>query len=108
MTEASWRFDNRLERVRAGLIFALSVTLFGVVAQAQQPSTTENAQAATAATPAQASRESPGQRRVQAVRVTEAIKIDGRLDETSWSMAQAVTDFRQEEPTEGAPDSEKT
>ncbi|HSQ20725.1 MAG TPA: DUF5916 domain-containing protein, partial [Blastocatellia bacterium] len=47
-------------------------------------------------------------RRIQAVRVTDAIKIDGFLDEPIWSTAEPATDFRQETPTEGAPASEKT
>ena len=47
-------------------------------------------------------------RRVHASRVNEEIKIDGRLDEPGWSPADAATDFRMEEPTEGAPASERT
>jgi hypothetical protein len=108
MTEASWRFDNSLERFRAWLMFGLSLILFGVVALAQQPSTKEIAPQATAATPAQLPRESTGPRRIQAVRVTEAIKIDGRFDEPAWAAAEAATDFRQQEPTEGAAASERT
>ncbi|MFL6332827.1 MAG: DUF5916 domain-containing protein [Pyrinomonadaceae bacterium] len=46
--------------------------------------------------------------RVRALRVSEGIKIDGRLDEPAWSRADAATDFRMEEPTEGAPASERT
>jgi hypothetical protein len=45
---------------------------------------------------------------VRALRVTAEIKIDGRLDEPAWSQADAATDFRMEEPTEGAPASERT
>ncbi len=47
-------------------------------------------------------------RRIKAARVTEPIKIDGRLDEPAWSQAEAAMDFRQQEPTEGAPASEQT
>src|SRR5205823_4406081 len=46
--------------------------------------------------------------RIQAVQITEALKIDGLLDEPAWSLAQPATDFRQERPTEGAPASERT
>ena len=46
--------------------------------------------------------------RLRALRVSEAIKIDGRLDEPAWSQAEAATDFRQEEPDEGQPASERT
>ena len=51
---------------------------------------------------------SVNQRHVRALRISETIKIDGRLDEPAWSRAEAATDFRQEEPQEGAPGTEKT
>jgi hypothetical protein len=108
MTTVSRRSDNRLERVRWRLMFALSITLFAVMAQAQQPSTRENTPQSTAATPAHTSQETSGPRRIQAVRVTEAIKVDGILDEPAWSLAQPATDFLQQQPNEGAPASERT
>src|SRR5262249_61429691 len=46
--------------------------------------------------------------RIEILRVSDPIKIDGRLDEPEWSQAEAATDFRQESPIEGAPASEKT
>src|SRR5262249_45979788 len=46
--------------------------------------------------------------RIRILRISEAIKIDGHLDEPAWSQAEAATDFREESPTEGAPASEKT
>jgi hypothetical protein len=46
--------------------------------------------------------------RLRALRVSEAIKIDGRLDEPAWAQAQAATDFRQEEPNQGQPATERT
>lgn len=46
--------------------------------------------------------------RITALRINEEIKLDGRLDERAWSQAQPVKEFRQEEPVEGAPASEKT
>jgi hypothetical protein len=107
MTRASRRFDSRLKRFRARLMFALSVSLFAVVAQAQQPSTKDDTQA-TVATPAQLPQDSTGPRRIPAMRVTDAIKIDGLLDEPAWSLAQPATDFRQERPIEGAPATERT
>lgn len=51
---------------------------------------------------------SANQSHVRALRISETIKIDGRLDEPAWSRAEAATDFRQEEPQEGAPGTEKT
>jgi hypothetical protein len=47
-------------------------------------------------------------RRIRVLRVTEPIKIDGRLDESAWAQAEAATDFRMENPKEGAPASERT
>jgi hypothetical protein len=47
-------------------------------------------------------------RRIRVLRISEPIKIDGRLDEPAWSEAVAATDFRQQEPNEGTPASEKT
>src|SRR5215208_3901631 len=47
-------------------------------------------------------------RRIRVLHITEPIKIDGRLDEPSWSQAEVATDFRQQEPNEGEPASEKT
>ncbi len=107
MTKTSRRFDNRWKRCRA-LIVALNVTLFAIIAQAQQPSTKVDTQQPTTATPAQRPQDNTGPRRIQAVRVTDAIKIDGLLDEPVWSTAEPATDFRQETPTEGAPASERT
>ncbi|MFP3948143.1 MAG: DUF5916 domain-containing protein [Longimicrobiales bacterium] len=46
--------------------------------------------------------------RATAVRTTEGIDVDGRLDEGIWSDAPAVTDFVQEVPYEGLPASERT
>lgn len=49
-----------------------------------------------------------GTRRIRVLHITEPIKIDGRLDEPAWSQAEPATDFRQQEPSEGEPASEKT
>lgn len=46
--------------------------------------------------------------RIRILRITEPVKIDGRLDEPAWSQAELATDFRQQEPTEGEPATEKT
>jgi hypothetical protein len=47
-------------------------------------------------------------RRIRALRVSNPIRVDGQLDEPDWSRAQPATDFRQEQPSEGAPASERT
>ncbi len=61
--------------------------------------------------PAAGAQQTPGQtnqRRVRALRISEPIKLDGRLDEPAWARAEPATDFLQEEPQEGAPATEKT
>ncbi|HRH45242.1 MAG TPA: DUF5916 domain-containing protein [Pyrinomonadaceae bacterium] len=47
-------------------------------------------------------------KRISAFRVSEEIKIDGILDETAWTKSEVLADFRQQEPNEGEPASEKT
>src|SRR5438034_850796 len=106
MTFAPRRFDNRLERFRA-LLLALTMTPLVIVAQAQLTSTTDKTQS-TSAKPAQLPSPNSGMRRIQALRVTNEIKIDGLLDEPAWSLAQPATDFFQQQPAEGAPASERT
>src|SRR5437763_3799390 len=49
-----------------------------------------------------------GTRSIRIRRISEPIKIDGRLDEPAWSEAAIAADFRQQEPNEGTPASEKT
>lgn len=87
MTEGQQRFDNGLERCWKRLSVALSITLFAVVAaQAQQPSTKDTTKQSTPVTPIPS--QSTGSRRIQAVRISDAIKIDGLLDEAGWSLTQ--------------------
>jgi hypothetical protein len=50
----------------------------------------------------------PDSLRLKAKHVSEEIKIDGVLSESSWTKAEAITDFRQQEPKEGESASEKT
>jgi hypothetical protein len=54
---------------------------------------------------AQPSRERPS---VPAVRVDEAPRIDGVLDEAVWRLATPVDQFTQQEPDEGRPASDRT
>lgn len=44
----------------------------------------------------------------QPLRITEIIKLDGKLDEPAWLQAQVEDDFMQEDPSAGASASEKT
>jgi hypothetical protein len=43
-----------------------------------------------------------------AVRATEPIRIDGRLDEAAWALASPATNFRQMQPNEGQPATHQT
>jgi hypothetical protein len=61
--------------------------------------------AAAAQNPPPAGTEPP---RLRALRVSETIQIDGHLDESAWARAEPATDFRQEEPNEGQPATERT
>ena len=44
----------------------------------------------------------------EAVRIDRAPKLDGNLDDPLWQLAKPVTDFRQREPHEGEPATERT
>ena len=83
------------------LIAVLGLGLFAVIAQAQQLPATDKPQQATPAATTQSAGQSTGTQRIQALRVSDAIKIDGVLNEPAWSLAQPATDFRQERPVEG-------
>ena len=101
MRNAPRRFDNKFERFRARLIVALSIPLFAVVSQGQKLLTKVALQQSRPVQGAES-------RSIQAIRVSDTIKIDGLLDEAAWSLAQPATDFRQERPIEGATASERT
>ena len=55
-----------------------------------------------------ASAEAPPLPRATAVRIAEPPRIDGVLDEAFWSGIPPITDFRQRDPVDGAPASERT
>ena len=44
----------------------------------------------------------------KAVRVEQVPRLDGTLDDPLWQLAQPITNFRQKEPHEGEPATEKT
>ncbi|MGH9931310.1 MAG: hypothetical protein ACREA9_19050, partial [Pyrinomonadaceae bacterium] len=91
----------------------VAMILFGVlafpslVAGAQEPASQDNAQT-TAKTPLPSPSPNDVARRIRALRITEPIKIDGRLDEAAWSQADTAKDFRQQEPVEGTLATEET
>src|SRR5882724_6725503 len=49
-----------------------------------------------------------GTRMAEAIRVDRAPRLDGTLNDPLWQLAKPVTDFRQREPYEGDPATEKT
>lgn len=58
--------------------------------------------------PAVMTRDEEGRTTVRAIRLSEGITLDGELDEAVYAEVQAITDFLQQVPVEGAPASEKT
>jgi hypothetical protein len=58
--------------------------------------------------PAVASRDEAGHVTIRAIRLTEPVTLDGRLDERLYRETAAVTDFLQQEPLEGRPATDKT
>ncbi|MEQ1760130.1 MAG: DUF5916 domain-containing protein [Vicinamibacterales bacterium] len=53
-------------------------------------------------------RDGQGRATVRAMRVTEAIRVDGRLDEPIYASAPPASDFVETEPASGRPAQEKT
>ena len=60
------------------------------------------------APPATVSRSAEGGVTVRAVRTLEAMRVDGRLDESVYTTVPAISDLVQQEPREGEPATEKT
>ena len=53
-------------------------------------------------------RNEQGQATIRAIKLTEAIRLDGQLDERVYHTVPAITGFIQQAPDEGAPATEKT
>ena len=58
--------------------------------------------------PKTVSRDAEGRVTVRAVRVEEAIRVDGRLDEAVYGTTESISDFIQQEPKEGQPSTDRT
>jgi hypothetical protein len=58
--------------------------------------------------PSVASRDEAGNVTIRAIRLTEPLMLDGRLDERLYHDNESVTDFVQQEPLEGRPATDKT
>ncbi|WP_086594111.1 DUF5916 domain-containing protein [Hymenobacter crusticola] len=65
------------------------------------------AQTPTTPVPSTAAVPAP-KRQLQALRIREAIKLDGVLDEAVWQQAPIATDFIQQRPNPGVPEKNKT
>jgi hypothetical protein len=85
--------------------------LLGLVAaqaaQAQVPAATAAPPVISAPAP-MLTRGPDGHVTVRATRIAEPMSIDGRLDEGAYRTVPSITDFIQQEPSEGAPVTEKT
>src|SRR3990172_11863991 len=53
-------------------------------------------------------RDAEGRLTLRAVRIADALRIDGRLDEPSYELVEAIGGFVQQEPAGGEPTTEKT
>jgi len=109
--------DGPQPRLRGGfgpLLFTLILALLPAGAGplgAQLPGAVHHPVADEGPDPAPASAERHANRtlyQLEAVRVDSAPTIDGVLDEAVWQEAFLITDFVQQEPSEGAPASERT
>jgi uncharacterized membrane protein YgcG len=58
--------------------------------------------------PAVITRDEAGRATVRAIRLTEPLHVDGKLDEAVYGSVPAISDFIQQVPKEGAPSSERT
>jgi hypothetical protein len=66
------------------------------------------AQATSPATPVAAGPHAQPAPSIGAVRLTSPVTVDGKLDEEVWRTAPAATEFRQSQPDEGKPATQRT
>ena len=64
--------------------------------------------AVAVAAPPRTQTSSPAEKVVHAIRTTELITLDGRLDESVWKTAPHAIGFTQNDPQDGAPPTEQT
>jgi Domain of unknown function (DUF5916) len=87
---------------------AVLLTVAAARAAAQSGDAGGAGPALAAASGAMGSRDADGQLVVRAQRLRERLVVDGKLDESSYSQFQPVSDFVQVEPAYGAPATERT
>ena len=86
--------------------FTLGLT-FGVTLGFGDPAAAQDVQPMPVA-PAVVARDDQGRTTVRATRLTQEIRLDGRLDEAVYQTVPPITDFIQQLPDEGALASERT
>ena len=87
------------------------VVVWGATAEAQRPGAELLAALqgpAPPVAPEVVTRDAQGRATVRATRLTEPLRVDGRLDEPVYEAVQHVTDFVQQLPDEGEPGSQRT
>ena len=89
------------------LLFGFPVRGFLGLVEAVAQRQADGAAVSSPVPPAVVAREG-GRTVVRAVRITETMRIDGRLDEAVYASVPAISDFIQSVPKEGAPASERT
>jgi hypothetical protein len=100
-----------MKKVLSILIFSFVATAVTALLEASPSSAVTAASASDRARsnkPAASQLPAPDAKTVQAVRSTEPIVLDGRLDEAVWKAAPAATGFTQNDPQDGAPATEPT
>jgi hypothetical protein len=95
-----WPFDRILLPLWTAFILATGFPHAPAQIPAKPPSSSHAERVETA--------EMSRARRIKAVYTRDEIRIDGVLDEPVWREAVPATDFRQQEPYEGTPASERT
>ena len=94
---------------RTGLALCVLCTAQTAAAQSANADRSGAPESAPAPIPPETiSRTPDGAVTVRAVRIPEALKLDGRLDESYYRDIPSIGGFIQQEPVEGAPSSEKT
>ena len=91
---------------RALLVGILS--LLGAESALAQSDTAATEQARPPSSRAVLIKDEDGQVTVRATRVTQAIRLDGRLDEEAYARVPSITEFVQQQPVEGAIGTERT
>jgi len=91
-----------MKRFPSALLACISTLAAGLIALTADAQVTPGPATATAVRP---NDQAP---KIIAARRTGPIQIDGHMDEAAWQSATPFTDFRQFDPNEGQPASEKT